>query len=94
MSRKSKGSHFIADVFRKRPFTVVSDLKGTGEISKLLLSNMGAFRSNITEVLSKEVSKVINKVDVSKLLHQVLKDYTIKVEAKIEFQPKSKKGTR
>ena len=66
MSRRgAKG--LLNDVLRKVPLTGVSDIRGAGDLRKVLLANVDLLRDNALDIFAKEVSKVLSKVDVQRL---------------------------
>ena len=90
MSRRgAKG--LLNDVLRKVPLTGVSDIRGAGDLRKVLLANVDLLRDNALDIFAKEVSKVLSKVDVQRLVDNVLNNYTLRVEARIDLLPKGRR---
>ena len=82
----------LGDVLRKVPLTGVSDIRVPSDIRKVLLLNIENLRENALDIFAKEISKVLSKVDVQRMVDDVLRNYTLRVEAKIDLLPKGRRA--
>lgn len=82
----------LGDVLRKVPLSGVAELNVPKEIRKAVVANIENLRNGVLDVFAVEISRVLSKLDVQKLTDEVLKNYTLKIEAKIELQPKGRSG--
>jgi hypothetical protein len=91
--RGAKG--ILEDVLRKVPLSGVSEIRVPSDVRKVLVANIENLRENALDIFSREVSRVLSRVDFQRLVNDVLRNYTLKVEAKIELVPKGRaKGSR
>jgi hypothetical protein len=90
MGRKGirKGAQgLLGDVLRKT-------LPGGGEFSlpadirRALVHNIEKVRESAVEIFAKEISKVLAKVDVHNIVEDVAKNYSLRIEARIDLSPK------
>ena len=92
MARKGlrKGAQdLIGDVLRKVPLGGVSELRRPPlDIRKVLVANIENLRENAVDVFAKEISKVLAKIDVHGIVEDVLKNYSLRLEARIDLVPK------
>ena len=79
----------ISDVFRKVP-KAAGEMKLPKEVVSSLLMNLENIRSGLLGVLSKEVELLFSNVDVEKLILELTKNYKIKINAEVKFEPKEK----
>lgn len=80
----------IGEVLRKVPLSGVAELNVPKEIRKALVANIENLRNGVLDVFAVEISRVLSKLDAQKLADEVFKNYVLKVEAKIELQPKNR----
>ncbi len=78
----------IGDVLRKVPLSGVAEIKVPSDIRRVVVRNIEKMRENALDVFAKEISKVLSKVDFQHIIDDTLKNYTLRVEAKIDLQPK------
>jgi hypothetical protein len=81
----------IGDVLRKVPLSGVAEIRVPSDIRRVLVANIENLRENALDVFAKEISKVLSKVDFQSIIDDVLKNYTLRVEAKIDLVPKNRK---
>ena len=99
MSRRIRKSaqEVIGDVLRKVPLGGVGELRVPGDIRKVIVSNVENLRESALQIFANEVSRVLSKIDTQHIVDQVLNNYTLRVEAKLELVPKrraKKKGKK
>ena len=87
--RQRREPGLFSDMLRKVQFS--GDLLPRADIRKIVVSNIENLRDNALDVFASEVSKMLNRMDAQKILHAVLAGYTIKLEARINLEPKDKK---
>jgi hypothetical protein len=51
--------------------------------------NIEKVRESAVEIFAKEISKVLAKVDVHNIVEDVAKNYSLRIEARIDLSPKS-----
>ena len=79
----------LGDVLRKvPPFSGVAEIKLPTDIRRLLVQNIEKMRENAVDVFAKEISKVLAKIDVHRLVDDVLHNYSLRIEARIDLTPK------
>lgn len=88
MGRKSIRQGLIGDVLRRVPLGGVSDLRMPSDIKRVLVANIENLRENAVDVFAKEISKVLAKIDVHNIVDDVLKNYSLRLEARIDLVPK------
>jgi hypothetical protein len=54
--------------------------------------NIDNLRENALDIFAKEISKVLSKVDVQHIVDDVLRNYTLRLEAKIDLVPKGRRA--
>ncbi len=79
----------IGDVLRKVPLTGVGELKLPNDIRRVLVQNIEKVRESAVDVFAKEISKVLARIDVHNIVEDVLKSYTLRIEARLDLIPKS-----
>ncbi len=92
MGRKSIRQGLIGDVLRRVPLGGVSDLRLPSDIKRVLVANIENLRENAVDVFAKEISKVLAKIDVHNIVEDVLKNYSLRLEARIDLIPKKGSG--
>jgi len=78
----------LGDVLRKATMSGVGEIRLPGDLKKAIVSNMDKMRENALEIFAKEISKLLAKVDVKHIVDDVLQNYTLRVEARIDLVPK------
>jgi hypothetical protein len=78
----------LGDVLRKATLSGVGEIRLPGDLRKALVSNIEKMRENALDIFAKEISKVLAKVDVKHIVDDVLQNYTLRVEARIDLVPK------
>jgi hypothetical protein len=68
----------------------VAEIRVPADIRRLIVKNMEVVRENALAIFAKEVSRVVSKVDVQHIVDDVLRNYTLHVEARVGFSPKKK----
>lgn len=89
MRRGAKG--ILGDVLRKVPLSGAAEIKVPSDIRRVLLANVDNLRENALDIFAKEISKVLSKVDVQHIVDDVLRNYTLRLEAKIDLVPKGRR---
>jgi hypothetical protein len=79
----------LGDVLRKATLSGVGEIRLPGDLRKALVSNIEKMRENALDIFAKEISKVLAKVDVKHIVDDVLQNYTLRVEARIDLVPKA-----
>jgi hypothetical protein len=92
MARKTIRQGLIGDVLRRVPLGNVSELRIPKDIRRVLVDNIESLRENAVDIFAKEISKVLAKIDVHNIVDDVLKNYSLRLEARIDLVPK-KNGT-
>jgi hypothetical protein len=85
MKRKSGARALIEEILRKVP----SELKVPSDVRKVLLNNVDGLRSGVLDIFSTEIAKMLSKVDFQRMLVDVMRNYTVHLDAKIDLIPKS-----
>lgn len=80
----------IGDVLRKASLSGVGEIRLPSDVRRVIVANIENMREGAIEVFAREISKVLAKVDFQHILDDVLKNYTLRLEAKIELVPKGK----
>lgn len=91
--RKSirKGAQgLLGDVLRKVPLSGVAEIRVPSDIRRVLVANIENLRENALDIFAKEISKVLSKLDVQRIVDDVLKNYTLRVEARVDLLPKNR----
>jgi hypothetical protein len=78
----------IGDVLRKVPLSGVAELRLPNDIRRVLVQNIEKVRENAVDVFAKEISKVLAKIDVHNIVEDVLQNYSLRIEARIDLTPK------
>jgi len=89
MKRLRSGGIF-GDVFRKVPLTGVGEIRVPSDVKRILVRNIENLRESALDIFAKEISKVLAKIDVQHILDDVLRNYTLRVEARVDLLPKSR----
>jgi hypothetical protein len=93
MARKGirKGAQgLLGDVLRKvPPLSGVGEIRLPGDIRKVLVQNIEKVRESAVDVFAKEISKVLAKIDVHNIVDDVLHNYSLRIEARIDLTPKN-----
>ena len=85
---RESASDLLGDVLRRVPLSGVSELKLPSDLRRVLVANIENMREGAIDAFAKEISKVLSKIDFQTIIDDVIKNYSLKVEAKIELQPK------
>lgn len=88
MKRLRTGGIF-GDVLRKVPLTGVGEIRVPSDVKKILVRNIENLRESALDIFAKEISKVLAKIDVQHILDDVLRNYTLRIEARVDLLPKS-----
>ena len=92
MPRKGirKGAQdLLGDVLRKvPPLSGVGEIRVPGDIRKVIVQNIEKVRESAVDVFAKEISKVLAKIDVHNIVDDVLHNYSLRIEARIDLMPK------
>ena len=92
MARKGirKGAQgLIGDVLRKvPPLSGVAEIRVPGDIRKVLVQNIEKVRESTIDVFASEISKVLAKIDVHNIVEDVLHNYSLRIEARVDLIPK------
>jgi hypothetical protein len=84
-----KGAHtFLGDVLRKVPISGVGEIRVPSDVRRVIVRNIENLRESALDIFAKEISKVLAKLDVDDLLN----NYTIRLEARVDLVPKRRKG--
>lgn len=78
----------IGDVLRKVPLSGVAELRVPNDIRRALLQNIDKVRESAVDIFAKEISKVLAKIDVHNIVEDVLRSYSLRVEARLDLVPK------
>lgn len=92
MPRKGLHKRLIGDVLRRVPLGAVPDLKVPSDIRRVLVANIENLRENAVDVFAKEISKVLSRIDVHNIVEDVLQNYSLRLEARIDLVPKKNSG--
>ncbi len=88
MAKKTIRQGLIGDVLRRVPLGNVSELRVPKDIRRVLVANIENLRENAVDVFAKEISKVLSKIDVHNIVEDVLQNYSLRLEARIDLVPK------
>ncbi len=75
----------FGDVLRRVPLSV--DV--SADLRRVLVSNVEKLRDNATDIFAKEISKVLAKIDVNHIVDDILQNYTVRLEARIDLVPRA-----
>ncbi len=93
MARKGirKGAQgLLGDVLRKvQPLSGVAEIRVPSDIRRVLVQNIVKVRESAVDVFAKEISKVLAKIDVHNIVDDVLHNYSLRIEARIDLTPKN-----
>ncbi len=89
--RRAEG--LIGDVLRKVPLSGVAEMRLPNDIRRVLVQNIEKVRESAVDVFAKEISKVLAKIDVHGIVDDVLKSYSLRIEARIDLTPKERPKT-
>lgn len=89
IQRGAKG--ILGDVLRKVPLSGVAEIRVPSDIRRVVVANVENLRENALDIFAKEVSKVLGRLDFQHIIDDVLKNYTLRLEAKVDFLPKGRK---
>jgi len=78
----------LGDVLKKMPLSGVAEIRVPSDIRRLLVANIENLRENALDIFAKEISKVLSKLDIQHIVDDVLKNYTLRVEARVDLLPK------
>ena len=78
----------LGDVLRKVPLSGVGEIRVPSDLRRALVANIEKMRESALDVFSNEVSKVLSRVDVQHIVDDVLRNYTLRLEARIDLVPK------
>ena len=82
----------IGDVLRKVPLSGVTELRLPNDIRRVIVQNIEKVRESAVDVFASEISKVLAKIDVHNIVDDVLKNYSLRIEARIDLTPKEGMG--
>ena len=85
MKRRSGARFLIEEILRKVP----GELKVPSDVKRALLNNVEGLRSGVLDIFSTEIAKTLSKVDFQRMLVDVMRNYTIHLDAKIDLIPKN-----
>ncbi len=85
---QKKASGLLGDVLRKVPLQGVAEIRVPSDIRRVLVANIENLRENALEVFAREISKVLAKVDFQQIVDNTLKNYTLRIDVKIDLVPK------
>jgi ribosomal protein RSM22 (predicted rRNA methylase) len=96
MKRKRKTQdriqEILGDVMRRLPLSQgMSDITLPKELLGALQANIEKSRAGVMNVLSREITKVVSRVDAQTVLEEILRNNRIKIQAEIILEPKLKK---
>ena len=92
--KKPRRGGLLGDVLRKVPLSGVAEIRVPSDIRRVLLKNIDLVRENALDIFAKEISKVLAKIDVNSIVSDVVQNYTLRVEARIDLLPKSGRGKK
>lgn len=87
MRRKLGARSLIEEVLRKIP----GELKVPSDVRQVLIKNVEGLRSGVLDIFSTEIAKTLSKVDFQRMLVDVMRNYTVHLDAKIDLIPKNGK---
>jgi hypothetical protein len=79
----------IGDVLKKMPLSGVADIRVPSDIRRILVANIENLRESALDIFAKEISKVLSKLDIQHVVADVLNNYTLRVEARVDLMPKA-----
>lgn len=85
---------FLGDVLRRVPLSGVAELKMPKDIHRVLVQNIEKVRESAVDIFAKEISKVLARIDVHNIVDDVLQNYSLRIEARIDLSPKHKETSR
>jgi hypothetical protein len=85
---QKRASGLLGDVLRKVPLQGVAEIRVPSDLRKVLVANIDILRDNALEVFAREISKVLAKVDFQQIVDNTLKNYTLRIEARLDLVPK------
>lgn len=89
-SEKKASGGIWGGVLRKVPLQGVAEIRVPSDVRRVLVSNIENLRENALEVFAREISKVLSKVDFQQIVDNTVKNYTLRIDAKIDLVPKGK----
>lgn len=89
--RKRLHESILGDVLRKVPITGVGEIRVPSDLRRVLVKNIENLRENALDIFAKEISKVLSKLDVQRIVDDVVRNYTLRLEARIDLVPKASK---
>jgi hypothetical protein len=84
----------LGDVLRKVPLTGVSEIRVPSDVRRILVQNIENLRESALDIFAKEISNLLAKIDMQHIVEDVLQNYTMRIEARIDLIPKSPKGAK
>lgn len=82
----------LADVLRRVPLTSnMGEIKLPQELMLALQANIEKSRTSILNVLSREITKVLSRIDAQSVIEELLRNNRVKIQAEIILEPKEKK---
>ena len=78
----------LEDVLRKVPLSGVTEIRIPTDMRRVLVQNIEKVRESAIDVFAKEISKVLAKIDVHSIVDDVLQNYSLRIEARIDLSPK------
>lgn len=90
--KKKIGESLLGDVLRKVPIAGVDGMRLSADVKRVVVTNVEALRESALDVFAHEVSKVLSRLDFQRIADDVFRNYSLKLEAKIELQPKRKRS--
>jgi hypothetical protein len=89
MARKGhrKGG-LLGDVLRKVPLTGVGEIRVPSDVKRVLVQNIEKVRESAVDIFAKEISKVLSRIDVHNIVEDVLRNYSLRIEARLDLVPK------
>lgn len=64
------------------------------ELMTALLASIEKGRDGLLRTLSQEITRLSSRVDIQRLIEEILRNHKIRVEIHLEPKPKKKRGTR
>ena len=80
----------LADVLRRASLSGVGEIRLPAELRRALVSNIEKLRENAVDIFAKEISRVVSKIDAKHMVDDVLQNYTLRLEARIDLVPKAR----
>jgi len=88
MRRKERKGGLIGEVLRKVPLGGGEGLSLPSDVRRVLVQNIEKVREAAVDILAKEISKVVSRIDVHNIIEDVAKNYSLRIEARIDLTPK------